>query len=135
MGMMRLSVIVVVMALIAPLAGAAGRAPLIEAVKNGDLTAVRKLLETSAVNVAEPDGTTALHWAANRGDVAIVKALLAAGANPKAVTALGVTPLSLAAENGDPVLVEMLLKAGADPNSSLAGGETALMTAARTGTV
>ena len=40
---------------------------LVEAVRAGDVAAIRALLEQRAdVNVPEPDGTTALHWAAHR---------------------------------------------------------------------
>jgi ankyrin repeat protein len=51
---------------------------LIDAVRQGDVAAVRKLAPRSAdVNRPEPDGTTALHWAARRGDLAMVDTLLA----------------------------------------------------------
>ncbi len=44
--------------------------PLVEAVKNGDGDAVRKLIkERVNVNAAEVDGTTPLHWAARVNDV------------------------------------------------------------------
>ena len=36
------------------------------------------------VNAPQPDGTTALHWAAHWNDVEAVKLLLRAGANAKA---------------------------------------------------
>jgi ankyrin repeat protein len=104
------------------------------AAKAGDRTAVRKLLKQSASpNAAEPDGTTALHWAVRSDDQETVQLLLAAGANPNAANRYGVTPLQLAAANASASLVHMLLKAGADPNAPLPGGQTLLMTAARTG--
>jgi uncharacterized protein len=81
------------------------------------------------------DGTTDLHRAAHRDDVAAVEELIRAGADVKAANRYGVTPLSLACTNGNAAMVQMLLKAGADPNTLLPGGETALMTAARTGVV
>ncbi len=41
-----------------------GRPALIDAAKNGDKAALRALLQRKVdVNAAEPDGTTALHWA------------------------------------------------------------------------
>ena len=83
----------------------------------------------------EPDGTTPLHRAAERDDVAAAKALLHAGADARASNRYGVTPLSLACTNGSAAMVTLLLDAGADPNAALPGGETALMTAARTGRV
>jgi ankyrin repeat protein len=108
--------------------------PLVNAVKSGDREAVRILVEQRVdVNLAEPDGTTALHWAVQRDDSEMVALLLRAGAVVKTVNRFGVAPLSLACINGNADIVETLLKAGADPNTSLPEGETALMTAARTG--
>jgi ankyrin repeat protein len=83
--------------------------------------------------VAEPDGTTALHWAAQRGDLAVVETLLRARARVEASTAYGVTPLALACLGGHTAVINALIAAGADPNAALPGGETPLMTAARTG--
>ena len=53
------------------------------------------------VNAAEADGTTALHWAVHRDDLATVDLLLSAGANVEAANRYGVTPLHLAATNGN----------------------------------
>jgi ankyrin repeat protein len=107
-----------------------------DAAMRGDQAAVRALLQDHAdVNAAQPDGTTALHWAVRQDDLDTVEALLRAGANAKAATRYGVTPLYLAATSGNAAMIEKLLKAGADPNSANPSGETALMTAARTGKV
>ena len=116
---------------------AASDVALIEAVRNADVTAVRALLEQTPGSVAEtdPDGTTALHYAVHQGDMNLVDALLAAGADVDAVNRYGVMPLSLAAENGDAAVVGRLLRSGASPNGALPGGETILLTAARTGDV
>jgi uncharacterized protein len=113
----------------------AGAAPsLVDAVKAVDKAAVRTLLaERVDVNAPEPDGTTALHWAANRDDAEVVDLLIRAGGNAKVANRYGVTPLWLAAMNGNAATIEMLLKAGADANTASAEGETVLMTAARTG--
>lgn len=114
---------------------AAGRTvPLAEAVKRRDLDTVRALLRQRAdVNAAEPDGSTALHWAAHHGDAAAIDLLLRAGARPAGVNRYGATPLALAAAHGAAAPVERLLAAGADPNTVSPGGETVLMTAARAG--
>src|SRR5438067_623942 len=107
---------------------------LVDAVKGGDTATIRTLLQQRVdVNIAESDGTTALHWAVQRQDAALADQLIRAGANVKSANRYGVTPLALACVNGDAASVELLLKAGADPNAALPSGETALMTAARTG--
>jgi ankyrin repeat protein len=113
----------------------AGDAPsLIGAVKSGDATAVRALLQQKVdVNAAEADGATALHWASYRDDVTAADALLRAGANVNAANDLGATPLWLASTNGSVPMVQRLLQAGANPNVALMSGETPLMIAARSG--
>lgn len=83
----------------------------------------------------QADGSTALHWAARRGDGEFVQALLKAGADPRAVNAFGYTPMAAAAETGDAHVIELLLRAGADVDSPNAEGQTALMVVARTGRV
>jgi ankyrin repeat protein len=102
---------------------------------NGDMTAVRTLLQQKAdVNGAQGDGSTALHWAAFRDDVEMVKVLIATGADVKAATREGaITPLFTACTNGNAAIIEALLKAGADAKSIKANGTTALMTAAAAG--
>ena len=117
-------------------AGAADGPPLVEAARKADAGAVRALLERPGgvdVDAAEADGTTALHWAAYRGDVETARLLLAAGAGAGPGNRYSVTPLTLAAGRGDASIVGALLDAGADPNTTLPEGETVLMTAARTG--
>ena len=107
-----------------------------DAAMHADSAQLTKLVASGAnVNAPQPDGSTALHWAAHHGDAVATKALLAAGANPSALTDTGITPLSLACEAGNPAVVKMLLDAGADANQALANGETPLMMAARTGNV
>ena len=107
-----------------------------DAAKATDADAVRALLERGVdVDTAETDGTTALHWAAYRGDLETARLLVGAGADAGAANRYGVTPLTLAAGRGNAPIVEVLLDAGADPNTTLPEGETVLMTAARTGDV
>src|SRR6266478_9388165 len=109
---------------------------LVDAVKNRDGAAARSLIEQHVnVNAAQPDGTTALAWAANRDDLETAELLIRAGANANKANDYGVTPLSLACTNRSAPMVERLLKAGADPNPALWTGETPLMVCARTGNV
>jgi ankyrin repeat protein len=109
---------------------------IVQALKSGDRTAVLGLAkQKTQANAAEPDGTTALHWAVRQDDLELVDRLLRSGANPKASNRYGVTPLHLAAVNGNAAVIERLLKAGADANETGVDGETALMTVARGGHV
>jgi ankyrin repeat protein len=112
----------------------AGESPLVDAAKNADKDALRTLISKKVdVNAAEPDGTTALHWAAYRDDMDSADLLIRAGAKVNAATDLGVTPLYTAAENGSSAMVAKLLAAGANPNLALIAGETPVMVAARSG--
>src|SRR5439155_2107325 len=101
----------------------------------GDDAAVRKLVQAGTdVNVAQGDGMTALHWAADHGDAAMTELLLRAHASVKALTRIGgYTPLHIAAKSGSAAVVKALLKAGADANAITASGATALHLAAAAG--
>src|SRR5215468_10493211 len=105
------------------------------AAQNRDMTTLRALVrQRTDVNAAQPDGTTALHWAAHWNDLETVNLLLRAGADVKATNRYGATPLSEAVVTGNASLVGTLLKAGASANTlTTRDGETVLMTAARAG--
>ncbi len=114
----------------------AGDLRIIDAVKNRDLQAVDSLIaEKSDVNAAQPDGATALSWAAYLDQIPVAEALLKAGAKVNVVDEYGDTPLTLACANGDGVLVGELIAAGADVHAARWNGETALMLAANAGSV
>ena len=117
------------------LMGAAGAGhPLIDAARNADREALRRLVQDkTALNAAEPDGTTALHWASYRDDGESADLLIKAGANVNAANDLGATPLWVASLNGSAAMVRRLLQAGANPNAALLLGETPLMVASRSG--
>ena len=87
------------------------------------------------VNRPSADGTTALHWAAYYGDLALAQRLLRAEADPDVRNDYGSTPLGEAATKGDLDMIELLLEAGADVESANPEGQTALMAVARTGNV
>ena len=90
---------------------------LLDAARQGDVPAVRALLEAGAdPNVARGDGLTALHIAAGRGNLDIVRLLMGAEARVDATTRLGAyTPLHLASQGGHLAVAEELLDGGADP--------------------
>jgi ankyrin repeat protein len=113
----------------------AATADVADAAMRGDREAVRAAIARKAdVNVPQVDGTTALHWAAERDDLDLADLLINAGARATARAREGVTPLQLAAVNGSELMIDRLLKAGADVNAPLSAvGDTALMMAARTG--
>src|SRR5580765_5726651 len=91
---LRIACIVLVGCLLGATAFAADfRPPLVDAAKKGDREAVKTLLKTTNPNIAEPDGTTALHWAAYRDDVEMADLLIKAGAKPNVANDLGATPL------------------------------------------
>ncbi len=120
--------------LLAVSARAASEAQVADAVRSRDQAKLRALLDRRAdVNVALPDGATALHWAVHFDDLATTELLIRAGARVGAANELGATPLYLACLNRNAVIADRLLAAGANPNAALLSGESALMTAARTG--
>jgi uncharacterized protein len=122
--------------LLAASAFAASSSPLADAAMRGDRAAVRTLLQQKAdVNAPQPDGATAIQWAAYNNDLAMADMLIAAGADVKLANNDGATPMRLAAINGSGPMLEKLIQAGADPNERDADGNTPLMFAARNGNV
>jgi len=85
------------------------------------------------VNGVQPDGMTALIWAAHNDNFEVADLLIKSGASAKVASRYGLTPITEAATNGDAAIIELVLKAGADPNTTLAEGDNALMLASRTG--
>ena len=95
--------------LVASVAAAATDLRLVDAVKNRDRAAARALLTQKIdVNIAQPDGATALHWAAHWDDLDTAELLIRARAQVNATNDFGVTPLSLACTNGSAAMVDKL---------------------------
>ena len=110
--------------------------PVADAAMRGDEGSVRVLLQQGAdVNAAQGDGMTALHWAADRGDVEMARMLVYAGASLEAATRMAeYTPLHLASRAGHGAVVRALLEVGSDPATATGSGEaTALHLAAAAG--
>ncbi len=109
---------------------------LVQAAKAGDSTTAIALLGKRAdPNIAEPDGTTPLHWAVRNNDVALVERLIRAGADVKATNRFGIAAIALACESGSAAVLEKLIAAGVSPNATGPYGETALHTCAHSGKV
>jgi len=126
--------VVAVLACAEAASGASLGAGLVEAARADDRAGVTALLDRGAdPDAREADGSTALSWAAIRGNAEITSRLLEAGADPNLPNALGVSPLSIAIENGATGVTQLLVRHGADPNAARESGETPLMTAARLG--
>jgi hypothetical protein len=80
-----------------------------------------------------PSRLQAVHAAAARGDVALVRSLLARGADPNARQSGGFVPLHAAAQDGNVPLAELLLAQGADPALATDDGRTSADIAAQAG--
>jgi uncharacterized protein len=109
-----------------------------EAVRKGDVARATALARAGAAREADAEGVTALMLAASLGNVAMVEALLAAGADANACDARGFTPLFHAcydpdADRGYPEVVKALLAAGADREAKIGYGVRPLMYAAGNG--
>ncbi|KAL6825975.1 ankyrin repeat-containing domain protein [Trichoderma sp. SZMC 28015] len=120
-----------------PNLGDGNRTPLSQAAEEGHEAVVRLLLNMPATKIYINSKThdMLLHKAVYRRHVAVVKLLLAAGAEPDLVDGIGTAPLMFAAEKGDTSLVEILLAAGANPDLRDKRGSTSLLSAVHLGHV
>lgn len=91
--------------------------PLIKAVQNQDVNAVRSRIEAADnVNATDSYGQTALHWASKEESVEIVNLLIQAGANLNAKDEDGETPLQAAKLKGRHAIVDVLTQAATERN-------------------
>lgn len=103
--------------------------PLHDAVKDGDIEKVKRILEDDTVdkNLEDNDGVTALIEASIAGNEEIAKILIEAGCPAQPPLPYRHTPLRGAAVAGQDRLIRILLAAGADPNAKSEGDRTPLM--------
>jgi signal recognition particle 43 kDa protein len=102
------------------------------AAKKADSAALSSLLSDDSISrdpdAEDPDGRTALHFAAGLGSEESIKILAEAGAGVNKLERAGggLTPLHVAAGYGQPPAVKALLEAGADPDIVDGRGRTPL---------
>lgn len=104
-----------------------------DAIRDGDVNAVKAALKTGASPDAADADSTALCHAVFDGTAPIVRALLKAGADPNLADVRGFLPLAVAASKDHAALIKLIVDAGADVEGAGAQGGTALHTAAASG--
>lgn len=100
----------------------------------GHLWRVKALVDAGAdINARDPEGYTALTWAAQHGHTDIADYLMGRYAQVNAVDRGGYTPLMWAAQEGHANVVETLLRHGANPYVKDGRGNTPLTLARMAG--
>ncbi len=113
-----------------------GQSSVADSAESGSLAALQAAVVAGGdLDRPQGDGMTAVHWAAERGDLEMLRYLIAAGAGLDGGTRIGAyRPLHLACRAGQGEAVTLLLAAGADATVvSTAGAATALHLAAAAG--
>jgi len=106
---------------------AAGKNPVLEAVKIGDTGELKRLLkEGASPDVPAGSPTTPLHEAVRRGSSEQTELLLKMGARPNVRDKNGDAPLHYALRENAVLIVKILLKGGADANLKDRRGRTPL---------
>jgi ankyrin repeat protein len=115
---------------------AQGETPLIVATRNDRLEVVRTLLDAGAdVNHRNEGDTTAIYWAAFKGNEDMINLLLERGADANIAGRDGSTPLNIAKLKGNTPAVFLLLDALGDYNQTDAEGKTLLHWASSRGKI
>lgn len=106
-----------------------GNTPLIEAINNKNLPAVKRLVEYKAdLSIKNSESNTALWYACAGENKTVVNLLLQHGADANERYVTGETPIIITAQyNSSPDIIKTLLDAQADPNAQDAGGFNALI--------
>ncbi len=124
---------ILLLSLILALAAAARPQEVFDALRKGDVAAVKALVEKTPglVDARDGDGMTLLHYAAYGTDAGLVNFLLDKGAKIDLRSAEGHTPLHIAAMRDRRELVEALVKRGAALEARDGYERTALILCAR----
>ena len=103
---------------------------IVTAASGNNITDVRLFIAKRVnVNQADPQGRTALSFAAELGNAQMAKELLDAGASPDQRDKLGSLPLHWAANNGRVEVIKVLIAGRANVDASDRQGITPLMSA------
>lgn len=96
------------------------------AIKNGDLSKVKDIVANAGidVNMKLTNDRTAIHFAADYGQVQVATYLLDQGANVNQLDKHGISPLLAAIWEGHTECVKLLLERGADPNGKTPDGQS-----------
>jgi hypothetical protein len=123
----------VLLSLMLALAATARPQEIFDALRKGDVTAVKALIEKTPglVDARDGDGMTPLHYAAYGKDAGLVNFLIDKGAKLELRSAEGATPLHIAAMMDQRETVEALIKRGAALEARNSYERTALILCAR----
>jgi len=96
---------------------------LVWGIKNGDIEAVKDIVENKKINVnAQIDGRVPLHYAADYGQVDVLTYLLDKGADPNVLDKHGISVVLAAIWEGHTECVKILLKNGASKSGTTPDG-------------
>ncbi len=111
-----------------------GAAAILQAVRDGDVSAVKRLLsdDPGLVRATDENLKTPLHWAAEHDHHVVAAVLLQAGGDVEAATSWGATPLDWAATMGSTKVADLLLARGAQGMNLVAAASLGKLDLART---